>query len=163
MSGSFDQILRIKIMKNNLGTNLMPQLFGLWHEYVIIESNNYFWSFEKDKEGLYVQRSSSEAAVTNLLFGHRRKGDPQPEDRGEKQGRDRIIDVIHWIHGGRHLSQGTFHIFQNNCHYFASELYKRFSWIENKSEIYTQYLSLIKIPTNDLNFRNKLISKLKKT
>ncbi|KAI5154530.1 hypothetical protein ENBRE01_3405 [Enteropsectra breve] len=36
---------------------------GHWHEYTLVETTNWHWSFEKNTEGIFVQRSKNKKYV----------------------------------------------------------------------------------------------------
>ncbi|CAJ0570895.1 unnamed protein product, partial [Mesorhabditis spiculigera] len=97
--------------------------FGYWHEYTIVRSTNWYWSFEKNSTGIFVQRSKNLIDVHCYFAGEARK-----EDRSEGRSsvvafHENILDVGKWIVNRGELS-ATYHYTERNCHHFASLLYE---------------------------------------
>jgi len=61
-----EEIREAKIWKHPL--SYLPGIFGDWHEYTVVKSTNWYWSFEKQMDGIYVQRSKNEADVKNQFM-----------------------------------------------------------------------------------------------
>lgn len=106
---------------------------GLWHEYVIIKSTNYYWSFEKDRTGLHVQRSSKEADVKEKHDENNQQLRVDPEARGriDVDYEDTIYNGIQWIINREELDN-TYHYWSSNCQIFASLFYEAIARRKNR-------------------------------
>lgn len=124
VEGTEDQIIRVWIFKQNLSAWL-PKVFGAWHEFTVVESTNYFWSFEKDSKGICVQRAKTRVHVKDWYRGVERTGSVTPEGRDPQKGRegDTVNDIIWWIYKENYLKRG-YHATKSNCHYFASLIFE---------------------------------------
>lgn len=113
------------IYKNNLGSSFIPKWFGFWHEFTVVKSTNYFWSFEKNMDCILVQRAKMETEVKDSILQHDRTGWVEPEGRPPVKGSDgkTVFDIFQWIYDVDYVNKG-YHILRSNCHYFASLLYE---------------------------------------
>ncbi|CAL2027693.1 unnamed protein product [Caenorhabditis brenneri] len=110
-----------KIRKYNLWW--IPGWFGNWHEYTLIQSTNYWWSFEKMSSGIHVQKSKNKEDVQCTFEGEPRNKD-RPEGRSAIVSHgENILDVAKWIIMRNELGN-PYHVTKRNCHYFASLLYE---------------------------------------
>ena len=107
--------------------------FGAWHEYTIVESTNWYWSFEKKADAIYVQRSKNEADVINKCVGEERNKPIWPEGRSNDnvQYEEKIYNIIEWIINRGEIGN-TYHFTKRNCHYFASLLYEAIVRAKNR-------------------------------
>lgn len=120
-----EKILMVEIFKHNLRSKYLPKLFGLWHEFTVVRSTNWWWSFEKQSDAIYVQRSVEKATVRNRFKGKRRTGRVVYEGRDAEYGRigDSIFHIFDWIYAKDEI-HGGYHLTKSNCHYFASLLFE---------------------------------------
>jgi len=118
-----EEILKAKIWKHPL--SYLPGSLGDWHEYTVVESTNWYWSFEKQTDGIYVQRSKKEADVKNKLYGEDRSWRIGPEGRSNDnvEYEETIYNIIEWIINRKALDK-TYHVLKSNCHFFASLVYQ---------------------------------------
>jgi hypothetical protein len=118
-----EKICKAKIWKHPL--SYLPGIFGDWHEYTVVESTNWYWSFEKQMDAIYMQRSKNETDVKNKLDGEGRSNRIVPEGRSNDnvQYGENVYNIIEWIINRKALDT-TYHITESNCHYFASLLYE---------------------------------------
>src|SRR5699024_10846359 len=68
--GTREKLLNVEICKHRL--TVATGLFGDWHEFLVIESTNFWWSFEKQNCALVVQRSKKISKVKDQLNGEDR-------------------------------------------------------------------------------------------
>jgi hypothetical protein len=124
VEGTGEDIKQVWIYKHNL-SSLVPKWFGAWHEFTVVESKSWYWSFEKDSKGIRVQRGKTLKSVKEYYRGERRTGTVEPEGRPSQQGRkgDTIQDIFIWIYRKDYLNQ-SYHVTESNCHYFASLLFE---------------------------------------
>ncbi|CAB3401595.1 unnamed protein product [Caenorhabditis bovis] len=120
---SAEVIVKAKIWKHQL-FDVFPAWFGLWHEYIVVETTNWFWSFEKFSCSLFVQRSRRLDDVLRRIAGKSRKPE-RPEGRWDDDVRfgETIQNVIEWILNTGKL-ETNYDTFKSNCHFFASLLYE---------------------------------------
>ncbi|KAE9546932.1 hypothetical protein FO519_009856, partial [Halicephalobus sp. NKZ332] len=93
-----EEILKAKIWKYPLW-KLQVIFGGLWHEYTVVKSTNWYWSFEKQMDGIYVQRSREITDVKDKLNGKDRSALIRPEGRSNDDinYKENIYNVIEWI------------------------------------------------------------------
>ncbi|CAB3409547.1 unnamed protein product [Caenorhabditis bovis] len=123
--GANDEIIKeAKIWKHRLSL-FIPIVFGLWHEFTIIKSTNWYWSFEKNFECLVVQRSSNHNDVLTQFDGNKRLGEACNEGRWDHDidFGENICNIIEWILNENELNN-DYHMFRSNCHFFASRVYE---------------------------------------
>jgi hypothetical protein len=118
-----EEIEKVEIFKNNLTG--FPIVAGAWHEFTVVESTSWFWSFEKQDYGICVQRSKDKLIVKDKFRGKDRKGSVKDEGRAAQLGRygETIYDIFNWIYKNDFVIEG-YHITKKNCHYFASLLFE---------------------------------------
>ncbi|GMS87648.1 hypothetical protein PENTCL1PPCAC_9823, partial [Pristionchus entomophagus] len=120
-----EHIEKAKIWKYPLKREFLA-LFGAWHEFTLVESTNWYWTFEKYMDGLYVQRARHIDYVKNLHVGDKRS---VYDIRGEGRESNAITfgesigNVISWIDANNELGN-KYNLAQSNCHYFASRVYE---------------------------------------
>ena len=123
-----EKIEKVEIFKNNL--EYFPiKTFGAWHEFTVVESTNWFWSFEKQNFGICVQRSKEYSIVKNKLIGEDRTGRVDDEGRAPqsvKNNGETIYNIVEWIHRNECV-EGEYHWWNKNCQRFASALYEAIS------------------------------------
>ncbi|KAE9547365.1 hypothetical protein FO519_009423 [Halicephalobus sp. NKZ332] len=130
-----EKILKAKIWKHAL-TGLTG-LVGDWHEYTVVESTNWYWSFEKQMDAIYVQRSREEANVKNKLNGGNRSTRIRPEGRSNNNVEygENICNVIEWIINKGELSN-TYHLTQkaelDGCHSENTSLVMKYDELQMK-------------------------------
>lgn len=105
----------------------------LKHTYVILETNDWWWSLEKNEEGLSLQRSKKLAAVRDR---YRQKGrttgirgiTEATEDRA--RGGLKLNALVTWLWSQDFLRQ-EYDLLNSNCQHFAKKV---FDWIaKNKN------------------------------
>lgn len=117
-----ETVLNIELCKCKLSGLQLSQLF-LNHQFLILETKYWWWSIEKDGEGIVIQRSKRKADVQ----GTRTDGTPRPEpilrmnyhDIGDKGVS--IKSIMNFI-ADEELHVG-YHWFYANCQSFAQKLY----------------------------------------
>jgi hypothetical protein len=123
VEGTEEDIVRVDIFKSNLKPYI-PKLCGAWHEFIVVESKSWYWSFEKDSKGIRVQRGKTLKSVKEYYRGEKRPGTVKPEGRDFQLGQgDKIQDIFIWIYRKDYLNH-SYHVTKSNCHYFASLLFE---------------------------------------
>ncbi|XP_031557701.1 uncharacterized protein LOC116294279 isoform X2 [Actinia tenebrosa] len=119
---SNEKVLTIRLYKCKLWEWQITQ-FYLNHQFVVLETENWWWAIEKDGEGIVLQRSKRLEDVE----GHRTDGTPRPEPLMQMHFHDvrekdltmtRILDYVAFTK--LHL---PYHFLFANCKRFAAELY----------------------------------------
>jgi hypothetical protein len=60
-----EEIIHVELWKTKLDSNPFPTAWKLFHTWVVLETKEWYWSFEKEKGGVYVQRSKSKTDVND--------------------------------------------------------------------------------------------------
>ncbi|CAJ0570891.1 unnamed protein product, partial [Mesorhabditis spiculigera] len=110
-----------EIRKYNVGCWLFG-LCGYWHEYTLVKTTNWHWSFEKMEQGIFVQRSKSRDQVRCYFGGKRRKPDRTEGRSSLVSFGENILDVVGWIIDRNELRNAYRSIVSS--HHFASLLYE---------------------------------------
>lgn len=118
-----EELLNANIWKHAL--EYLTGWFGDWHEFTVVESTNWYWSFEKQSNAIYVQRSKKLADVKYKIDGSDRKNTVKTEGRSTRDvgHNENIYNIMEWIINRRELHK-TYHLTNSNCHFFASLLYE---------------------------------------
>ncbi|CAJ0570892.1 unnamed protein product, partial [Mesorhabditis spiculigera] len=116
-----EKIIFAEIRKYDLG--LVTAWFGHWHEYTLVETTNWFWTFEKNSKGIYVQRAKRNSDVRCWFAGVKRKKDRSEGRSSAVEFGENALDAAHWIINRGELDK-TYHWTESNCHFFASLLYE---------------------------------------
>ena len=66
-----EEILHIEIYKNSLTEYQFTSTF-LCHHFLVLKTNNWFYSLEKNDKGVYLQRSKEQRSVRKYIDGDRR-------------------------------------------------------------------------------------------
>lgn len=100
-----------------------------YHTFVVIETKSYYWSIEKNTEGITIQRSRSFDAV---LYKLRRESRIAPlEVLVDDIGRMRMKDLIDWLYELGELNKGYFfRLPEYNCQGFARRIFDNFALTE---------------------------------
>ncbi len=132
VEGTGEDIKQVWIYKHNL-FSLVPKWCGAWHEFTVVESKSWYWSFEKDSKGICVQRGKTLKSVKEYYRGKERTGTVKPEGRPSQQGHkgDTIQYIFIWIYKEEYLKEG-YHATKNNCQYFASLLFEAIARQEDR-------------------------------
>lgn len=120
-----EEILNAQIFQYGL-LELFNQA-GIWHEYVVVESTNWYWSFEKQRNAIYVQRSKEKTDVKYKCDRKERvsnRDNIAPEARGHKvvNYNEKIYNIFQWIINRKELNK-SYHFWSSNCQTFASVLH----------------------------------------
>ena len=126
VEGTGENIEKVEIFKIKLSllSSRIPVIAGAWHEFTVVKSENWYWSFEKNSKGIYVQQGKTAESVKDYCFGEKRtKVNPEGRHSEEEHEGDTIQDIFIWIYSNDHLNQG-YHATKSNCHHFASLVFE---------------------------------------
>ncbi len=97
--------------------------FGVFsHSFVIVYTRAWYWSFEKNAQGVFVERSKYLWRVRDD-FKHRARSGHVGHLKTENSYGKTINDVIKLIYS-KNLLSDRYHTFDNNCHFFSCTLFK---------------------------------------
>lgn len=123
-----EKILHIDVFKTRLGnlSDSDSSIDPFWHEFIIIKSTNYFWSFEKHNFGICVQCSRHISDVKDKFKGERRKNKVKGHELYLTVSSEyTVFDVFNWIYTNNCLNSG-YNVATNNCKNFVSKLRMKF-------------------------------------
>ncbi|KXJ09226.1 uncharacterized protein LOC114575902 [Exaiptasia diaphana] len=98
----------------------------LYHEFIVIRTNQWWWSIEKNTQGITVQRGMELASVKD----HYRRGNrntPIEEMAVDNARQNREMrDVLEWFFFENQLNQ-DYHWIKDNCQVFGNKLFNEFA------------------------------------
>lgn len=98
--------------------------------FIVFETAKYWWSIEKNTEGITIQRSTQKPAVTNYHLGKRRNKGEQVMQ--EDKSRKTVFDFIDWLYNEGEPSR-HYDTLNSNCKHFATAA---FNHIASSKQIY---------------------------
>ena len=118
-----EEILQIWIYKCPLSKWQLTKLL-LKHQFVVFETQSWWWSIEKDDKRILIQRNKFPVKVKDFVNGERRKVlvTQMSYDRGRKT----IKDVIDFLYDEDELNI-KFDLLVNNCKDFAKRIFDEFA------------------------------------
>jgi len=98
----------------------LPNVNILGHLFIVFETDHYFWSIEKQTDGITIQRSTELSAVRDR---YRRL----PRRKGIKtimhdRGRFTVHKLIEGLYDRKELRR-PYHWFKSNCQHFANAVF----------------------------------------
>jgi hypothetical protein len=111
------------------------ELFGLlhplqswrsfFHEYIVIRTDkNELWSFEKNQEGIFLQRETESEAKNCLKHLHGKKRSSFYTIKWNTKSFGLVVsvqDILNWIMNTGELSK-RYNLLEDNCQHFAARL-----------------------------------------
>ncbi|KAL4240030.1 hypothetical protein ACF0H5_000825 [Mactra antiquata] len=115
-----EDIQRITIFKHKL---LRPQRTDvlLHHAFVLLKTDNWYWTIEKNTKCILIQRSKDQSAVIDRTPGGEKRNTPI-KSKKEGDARGGIIDLIDWLYREREQLRG-YNVWKKNCQQFAERVY----------------------------------------
>ena len=115
-----EEILNITTYKHELYWWQLTQAF-LFHTFIMFETNDWWWSVEKNDNGVFVQRSKHQWAVRDRLAGEKRPRVTQvASDTSTYTVRDFVVALAETDSLKRKYS-----LLFNNCKDFAKEIFDK--------------------------------------
>ncbi|XP_046648433.1 uncharacterized protein LOC124338333 isoform X2 [Daphnia pulicaria] len=114
--------------------------YVLHHAFIVLETDSWFWSIEKDEGGITIQRSKQLENVRDQCRKHGRiAGIATWINSGvtcQKKGSShaRVVDVVHQMWREECL-HSDYHFLQNNCKQFANTIYDNFVLVSNNDDV----------------------------
>uniref|UniRef100_A0A7M5X7X5 Uncharacterized protein n=1 Tax=Clytia hemisphaerica TaxID=252671 RepID=A0A7M5X7X5_9CNID len=97
----------------------------LYHAYIVLETNDYFWSLEKNADELVLQRSKVGNNVKEYLHGKKRPVlllSSKPSQHKHQWSDLRLKNLFDHLFKKRELSK-TYNWLNDNCQDFANRIY----------------------------------------
>ena len=119
----YDPIQSVEICRHPLPLTGTPgEEFYAYHAFVIIKSEKYWYSIEKNKEGIILQRSQHKDCVMDKLKREKRST-PISRVRYDSQmcGKSLIL-LLDFIHE-KNLLKNEYKLLTDNCKYFAANVF----------------------------------------
>jgi hypothetical protein len=114
--------------------------YVLHHAFIVLETDSWFWSIEKDEGGITIQRSKHLEDVRDQCRRHGRITGIATwinlgvtcENRGPSHAS--VIDVVNrmWREECLH---SNYHFLENNCKHFANTIYENFVLFSNSDDV----------------------------
>jgi len=120
---SSDPILEVTILRHPLNDWQLTDLY-MYHAFVIIETEKWWWSVEKNSEGVTLQRSKKKPSVEDEYRRNRRLT-PITWVR-KAPGRGSIIDLVDFIYR-ENLLANNYNFLVENCKKFAAAVFNEVS------------------------------------
>lgn len=114
-----EEIVKIILYKHPLH-NWQLTSFMMYHLFVVFETNYWWWSVEKNSEGITIQRSHNLYTVRDK---HRQtKRVPGVVIVKVDEAKKSVKDLIEWLYHEDELNK-TYHFYSSNCQVFANRVY----------------------------------------
>ena len=97
--------------------------FMAYHTFVILKTDSWWWSIEKNSKGITIQRSKKWEYVAKRYRRVERKSTKNIE---RDIGRYKIMDFVDWIYKTDELNR-RYHFLDSNCQGFAKRLFDQFA------------------------------------
>ena len=100
------------------GWQLTNMLFS--HEFVVLETTKWWWSIEKNTEGITIQRSKNPKYVRDR---YRQENRPWPiHEKKVQRGKNNMKNLIRFLYEKDELHR-RYNLLYNNCQHFAERIY----------------------------------------
>ncbi|XP_052769172.1 keratin, type I cytoskeletal 10-like [Mya arenaria] len=118
-----EDIVKVYKMNHPLLYEQQPTRDVFRHDYVILKTEDWFYSIEKNTEELVWQRSESREDVKYKLKGKKRVSDRSVVQCSEKDDGERhIFKLIDWLHANGEIHK-EYDLLNSNCQHFAARVY----------------------------------------
>ena len=121
-----EQILYIRTCRTPLSEKQLTSLL-FYHEFVVFSTSSFYYSIEKNGEGIHIQRSRNGDNVLNRFNREKRlKGSSWQVETHREPHHPLCVctvrDVMVWLWGEDELNQ-EYSYLQRNCKHLAKNLY----------------------------------------
>ena len=98
----------------------------MYHAFIVLETDQWWWSIEKNDEGITIQHSKYLEFVKERY--RREKRTTPINERKHDSGRMKMLDLVNWLYEKDELNQGyRFDIRHFNCQGFAKRVFDHFA------------------------------------
>lgn len=121
-----ERIEKIWIFSHRLYEWQLYQGMMMYHAFVVLETNEWYWSIEKNNEGITIQRSKNWSYVKGK---YRRKSRITPiTQRNHDEGRMKMEDLIDWLYQKNELNKRyNIQCQDGTCQGFAKRVFNHFA------------------------------------
>lgn len=99
-------------------------MFMLYHAFTVLETNEWWWSIEKNTEGITIQRSKKLDFVRNR-YRRTIRNNPIKEMKSDK-GRMKMEELVNWFYSNAELNK-KYRLLNENCQNFAKRIFDQFA------------------------------------
>lgn len=114
-----EKIDRVTVYKLPLSEWQITDFF-LYHNFVLFETRKWWWTIEKNSQGITIQRSKHEGAVKDRYRQERRNSGIKNEESDE--GRKSVGQLIRWLYRENELNK-EYNVYTSNCQHFAKAVF----------------------------------------
>ena len=118
-----EYIEKIWVYKRPLSSWQLTQLL-FHHQFVVLETSDWWWSIEKNGEGITIQRSKKLSYVKD--YYRRTKRITPIVEVNSDQGTKKMKDVIKFLYEKDELHR-RYHFTDENCKDFAKRIFDQFA------------------------------------
>ena len=123
--GVNEQIDKVEKCKHKLWW-LQLTYFIFYHMFILFKTKSYWWTIEKNSQGITIQRSKHRDAVEKRY----RCEDRLHVKRKEiKSGHCNVYDLIGWLYKSNELNR-EYHFWKSNCQHFGNAVFNRVAEIK---------------------------------
>lgn len=116
-------IEKIWVYKNPLSPWQLTQLV-FHHRFVVLETSDWWWSIEKNTEGITIQRSKH---ITYVRDNYRRNKRLTPvAEMNSDKGRMKMKDLVEFLYKKDELNK-TYNVLSENCQDFSKRIFDEFA------------------------------------
>lgn len=113
-----EHIINIRAYKQDLYSWQITNLI-LYHIFIVFETNDWWWSIEKNSEGITIQRSKH---CWTVYSKYRRESRNDRTLMKEDKGRKTMKELIEWLYKENELNKKYDYI-SSNCKHFAKAVF----------------------------------------
>ena len=132
-------ITKVEIHQSSMGS--VTDLGNAFHVFIVFKTTSgvdgdYWWSLEKDRKYIVLQRSGNQDDVQDKLYGEKRNNVKSIEKNLVGKGSIKDLFVIVWAYQA--ISE-KYHIFKSNCQSFVTLVSKKFTKVGYEFKGYFEY------------------------
>lgn len=91
----------------------------LYHMLILFETKDWWWSIEKNSQGITIQRSKVKGAV---LYSYRGASRHELTEMKTDKGKRSMKELIEWLYQKDELNK-RYHVLNSNCQHFATAVF----------------------------------------
>ena len=121
-----ERIIKVFVYKVSLFGWQLSNLL-MYHAFVVIHTNKWWWSVEKNTEGITIQRSKEKMFVQDFYRENKRPSSCTLLE--EESGYGELMDIFEWFYNTCQLHQ-EYNLYFSNCKDFANALFQKIAFIK---------------------------------
>ena len=122
-----ERIIKVFVYKVSLFGWQLSNLL-MYHAFVVILTNKWWWSVEKNTEGITIQRSKEKTFVQDFYRENKRPSSCTLLE--EERGYGYLMGIFEWFYNTRQLHQ-EYNLYYSNCKDFANALFQKIAFSKN--------------------------------